>query len=128
MNIERINALMFDAESHRDCEGLPWDEFLGHVLADDFAIRRSAAAKPIEDRPTFLQATSDAQPLGRTIVPGSVRVWESDSVAAVSSVIELEGRPEQFTNTRVFGAGGMYGWRCHWWQVTAAQADAGQSP
>jgi hypothetical protein len=36
----------------------------------------------------------------------------------------LEGRPEQFTNTRVFSAGGKYGWRCDWWQVTAAQADA----
>ena len=44
MEIERLNALMFEAEAHRDCEGLPWAEFLGHVLADDFALRRSAAS------------------------------------------------------------------------------------
>jgi hypothetical protein len=123
MEIEQLNALMFEAEAHRDCEGVPWSEFFGRVLADDFALRRSAASKPLEDRDTFLQATRDAQPAGRTIVPGSVRVWESDSVAAVSSVVELEGRPEQFTNTRVFSVGGPYGWRCNWWQVTAAQVD-----
>jgi hypothetical protein len=110
--------------SRRGCEGLPWAEFLGRVLADDFALRRSAASKPLEDRDTFLKATRDAQPLERTIVTGSLRVWQSDTVAAVSSVVELEGRPEQFTNTRVFSAGGTYGWRCNWWQVTAAQADA----
>jgi hypothetical protein len=123
MEIERLNALMFDAEAHRDCEGLPWDEFLGHVLADDFALRRSAASKPPEDRNTFMKATRDAQPLERTIVPGSVRIWQSDTVAAVSCDVELEGRPEQFTNTRVFTAGGTYGWLCDWWQVTAAQPD-----
>jgi hypothetical protein len=124
MEIEHLNVLMFEAEAHRDCEGVPWDEFLGRVLADDFALRRSAASKPLEDRDTFLQATRDAQPAERTIVPGSVRVWQSDTVAAVSSVVELEGRPEQFTNTRVFSVGGKYGWRCNWWQVTAAQVDA----
>jgi hypothetical protein len=124
MEIEQLNALMFEAEAHRDCQGVPWAEFLGHVLADDFALRRSAASKPLEDRETFLQATRDAQPAERTIVPGSVRVWESDTVAAVSSVVELEGRPEQFTNTRVFSVGGTCGWRCEWWQVTAAEAEA----
>ena len=124
MEIEQLNALMFEAEAHRDCQGVPWAEFFGHVLADDFALRRSAASKPLEDRDTFLQATRDAQPAERTIVPGSVRVWESDTVAAVSSVVELEGRPEQFTNTRVFSVGGTYGWRCEWWQVTAAEAEA----
>jgi hypothetical protein len=85
MEIEQLNALMFEAEAHRDCEGVPWAEFFGLVLADDFALRRSAASKPREDRDTFLQATRDAQPVERTIVPGSVRVWGSDTVAAVSS-------------------------------------------
>ena len=126
MEIERLNALMFEAEAHRDCDGLPWDEFLVYVLADDFALRRSAASKPLEDRETFLRATRDAEPLERTIVPGSKRVWEAGTVAAVSSVVELEGRLEQFTNTRVFTAGGGYGWLCSWWQVTAAQADPPQ--
>ena len=124
MEIEQLNARMFEAEAHRDCEGLPWAEFLGHVLADDFAIRRSAASKPLEDRGAFLEATRDAEPLERAIVPGSVRVWQSGTLAVVLSVVELEGRPEQFTNTRVFTAGGTYGWRCIWWQVTAAQVDA----
>jgi len=124
MEIERLNALMFEAEAHRDCEGVSWAEFLGDVLADDFALRRSAASKPLEDRATFLKLTGDAQPLARTVVPGSLRVWESDTVAAVSSVVELEGRPERFTNVRVFSAGGEYGWRCNWWQVTAVEADA----
>lgn len=123
MEIERLNALMFEAEARQDCEGLTWDEFLGQVLADDFALRRSAAEKPPEDRDMFLQATRDAQPVKRTMVPGSVRIWKSDTVAAVSSLVELEGRPEQFTNTRVFTAGGRYGWLCNWWQVTAAQPD-----
>ena len=82
MEIERLNELMFEAEAHRDCEGLPWDEFLGHVLADDFALRRSAASKPLEDRDTFLTATRGAEPLERSIVPGSLRIWESVTVAA----------------------------------------------
>jgi len=126
MEIERLNALMFGAEAHRDCEGLPWDEFLGHVLADDFALRRSAASKPLEDRETFLEATRDAEPVERTIVQGSLRVWESGTVGAVSSVVELEGRSEQFTNTRVFTAGGRYGRLCDFWQVTAVQTDSPQ--
>jgi hypothetical protein len=123
MEIERLNALMFEAEAHRDCEGLPWDEFLRQVLADDFALRRSAASKPVEDRDIFLKATRDAKPVKRTIVPASVRIWESDRVAVASCIVTLEGRPEQFTNTRVFTAGGRYGWRCKWWQVTAAEPD-----
>jgi hypothetical protein len=114
---------MFEAEAHRDCEGLPWDEFLDQVLAEDFALRRSVASKPLEDRDTFLKATRDAEPVKRTIVPGSVRAWRSDSVAAVTSVVELEGRQERFTNTRIFTAGGAHGWRCTWWQVTAAQVE-----
>ncbi len=126
MEIERLNELMFDAEAHRDCEGLSWDEFLGHVLADDFALRRSAAGKPLEDRETFLNSTRAAEPVDRSILPGSVRIWQSDMVAAVSSVVELDGRPEHFTNIRVFTARGKYGWLCNWWQVTAAQADSPQ--
>jgi hypothetical protein len=102
MGIERLNALMFEAEAQRDCDGVPWDRFLGDVLADDFAVRRSAPAKPLEDKRAFLAAARAAEPAERRIVSGSVRVWEGDSLATVSSVVELEGRPEQFTNTRVF--------------------------
>jgi hypothetical protein len=123
MEIERLNALMFEAEAHRDCDGSPWDEFFDQVLADDFALRRSASAKPLEDRESFLAATRQAQPIERTIVPGSVRAWKSDTLAAVSSVVELEGRAEQFSNIRVFTTGGPHGWRCNWWQVTAAEPD-----
>ena len=128
MEIERLNRLIFDAEAHRDCDGVPWDEFLGQVLADDFALRRSAAEKPLEDRDRFLQATRDTQPVKRTMVPGSLRIWQSDTVAAVSSLVELEGRPEQFINTRVFSAGGIYGWRCNWWQVTAVRPEVQDAP
>jgi hypothetical protein len=124
MEIERLNALMFEAEAHYDCEGMRWDEFLGSVLADDFALRRSAESKPLEGRESFLEATRHAEPMERTVLPGSVRVWESDGVAAVSCVVELESRSEQFTNIRVFTAGGRHGWVCNWWQVTAAQADS----
>jgi hypothetical protein len=67
MEIERLNELMFEAEAHRDCEGVPWDKFLGQVLAYDFALRRSAASKPLEDRDGFLRTTRDAQPLERTM-------------------------------------------------------------
>ena len=123
MEIEQLNARMFEAEAHRDCEGVPWAEFFEQVLADDFALRRSVASKPLEDRGTFLNATRDAQPLQRTIVPGSTRIWQSETVAAVSSAVNLEGRSERFTNTRVFTAGGRYGWRCNWWQVTAGEAE-----
>jgi len=125
MDVEQLNALMFQAESqkdHRDFAGLSWDEFLGEVLSPEFAIRRSAADKPLEQRDAFLDATRHAERRARTIVPGSVRVWESDSVAAVVCSVEMEGRDEQFTNTRVFRAGGRFGWRCEWWQVTAASA------
>jgi hypothetical protein len=118
MEIERLNTLMFEAESHRDCEEVPWAEFLEQVLADDFALRRSAASKPLEDRAAFLRATRDAEPVDRTVVPASVRVWRSETAAAISCVVEVAGRPEQFTNTRVFTAGGTFGWRCNWWQVT----------
>jgi hypothetical protein len=125
MDIEHLNALLFHAESqqdHPDYAGLSWHEFLGEVLAPEFEIRRSAADKPVEQRRAFLDATSRAEPRARTIVPGSVRVWESDSVAAVACVVEMEGREERFTNTRIFRAGGRFGWRCEWWQVTAAMA------
>ena len=54
MEIEKLNALMFDAEAHRDCEGLPRDEILRHVLANDNALRRTAATKPLEDLNTYM--------------------------------------------------------------------------
>jgi hypothetical protein len=123
MDVEQLNALMFQAESQQDhpnFAGLSWHEFLGEVLAPEFEIRRSAADKPLEQREAFLDATRQAEPRARTVVPGLIRVWQSDSVAALTCVIEMEGREELFTNTRVFRAGGRFGWRCEWWQVTAA--------
>jgi hypothetical protein len=127
MDVERLNTLMFSAESQQDDPdygGADWDQFLADVLADGFAIRRSAVDRPLEGRAAFLETTRSANPQKRTIVAGSVRVWQSESVAAVVCVIEVEGRTEQFTNSRVFTVGGRYGWRCSWWQVTAAQAAA----
>ena len=127
MKVEHVNELMFHAESqqdHPDYADLSWDGFLGEVLAPDFAIRRSAADKPLERRDDFLDATRTAQPRSRTVIPGSTRIWSSDSVAAVTCEVEMEGRSERFTNTRVFTVGGQYGWRCVWWQVTATEADA----
>jgi hypothetical protein len=124
MEIERLNALMFEAETQRDCDGVPWHRFLEDVPADDFALRRSALAKPLEDKQTFLAAARGAEPAERRILSGSVRVWEGDGLATVSSIVALEGRAKQFTNTRVFSAGGPYGWRCHWWQITAAEKGA----
>lgn len=124
MDVERLNALMFKAESQEDDSdygGLSWHEFLGEVLAPGFAIRRSAADKPLERRDDFLHATRNAHPQMRTVVPRSVRAWQSDSIAAVACVVEVEGREERFTNIRVFSAGGRYGWRCEWWQVTATK-------
>jgi hypothetical protein len=124
MDVERLNALMFKAESQEDDShyaGLSWHEFLGEVLAPGFAIRRSAADKPLERRHHFLEATRKAQPQMRTVVPGSVKAWQSDSIAAVACVVEMEGREERFTNIRVFSVGGTYGWRCEWWQVTATK-------
>ncbi len=123
MEIEQLNALMFDAEAHRDCEGLPWDEFLGHVLANDFALRRSAASKPLEDREHLHEGDSRCAAPGKDHRSGSVRIWQSDTLRSISSDVELEARPEQFTNSRVFTAGGTYGWLCNRWQVTTAQPD-----
>ena len=117
---------MFNAESqqdHPDYDGADWHTFLDAVLADDFEIRRSAADKPLEGRDAFLDATRSAEPRTRSIVPGSVRTWESAALATVVCVIEVEGRTERFTNCRVFTSGGKYGWQCSWWQVTAAQAE-----
>jgi hypothetical protein len=125
MDVEHLNELMFHAESqqdHEDFAGRSWHEFLGDVLAPEFAIRRSAADKKLERRDDFLEATRNAQPRSRTVIPGSVRVWNSDSIAAVACEVEMEGRNERFTNVRVFVAGGQYGWRCVWWQVTATEA------
>jgi hypothetical protein len=127
MDVEHVNALMFQAESqqdHPDYAGLSWHEFLGEVLAPEFKIRRSAADRPLEGRDDFLDATRNAQARTRTVVPGSVRIWKSASVAAIVCLIEMEGRNERFTNTRIFGAGGQYTWRCEWWQVTATEEDA----
>ena len=132
MDIGQLNRLMSQAEGQADIEAgelepgasdaVPWDAFLAEVIADDFALRRSAASKPLEDRQSFLKSTRNAAPVARKEVPDSVRVWESGTLATVVSDIKLEGRPELFTNVRVFSAGGKYGWRCHWWQVTAAEA------
>jgi hypothetical protein len=103
------------------------EEFLDETLADDFILRRSAAAKPLEDKAAFLAAAREAQPATRTIVAGRTRKWVSESIGVITSVVEVTGRPEHFTNTRVFTAGGRYGWRCHWWQVTAAEREASPS-
>ena len=99
MNVEHLNALMFNAEGqqdHPDYDGVDWQHFLNAVLADEFEIRRSAADKPLEGRDAFLEATRNAEPRARAIVPGSMRVWESASLAAVECVIEVEGRTEHF--------------------------------
>ena len=121
-----LNALMFLAESQEPdpfYSASGWHDFLAEMLADDFAIRRSAPEKPREGRDAFLAAAAGATAAKRTIVPASIHVWESESLAVVTCVVEIAGREERFTNTRVFTPGGRYGWRCHWWQVTAANAE-----
>ena len=116
MELGRLNQLMFEAEAQQDVEGVPWEQFLADALADDFVLRRSAAAKPPEDRAAFLTATREAVPATRTVV--GTRQWLSDSIGVVTSVVEVAGRPEQFTNTRVFTKGA----------ATAGVATGGRSP
>jgi hypothetical protein len=123
MDLERLSLLMFRAEAQDDVEGVAWEQFLDDVLADDFGLRRSNPAKPLEDKAAFLAATRAAQPMARSLVPGRTRTWTSGDLGVSTSVVKLPGRPEHFTNTRVFRAGGPHGWRCHWWQVTAAQPE-----
>ena len=126
MDVEQLNALMFAAEGqeeHGAYGGVGWYRFLDDVLADEFEIRRSAAERPLEDRIAFLRVTRDAERKARWLVPGSTRVWQSGSLAAVVCVVQVEGRGERFTNIRLFTSGGKHGWICTWWQVTAAQAE-----
>ncbi len=112
------------AQAKRDCDGARWDRFLEDVLADDFAPPPFRPGDATGGQRAFLAAVGAAEPAERRNVPGSVRSWTRNGLAAVSSIVELEGRIEQFTNTRVFGAGGKYGWRCQWWRVTASEKEA----
>ncbi len=123
MEIERLNELMFDAEGQQKVERMSWEEFLADALVDDFILRRSAANKRLEDKATFLDAIREAPPTTRTILTNRTRKWVAEPVGVITCVVEVTGRPEQFTNTRVFTAGGRFGWRCHWWQVTASEAE-----
>src|SRR6478735_7642170 len=65
MDLVRLNELMFQTEAQPDVQGTAWEKFLGNVLADDFHLRRSNPAKPLEDKATFLAATRASEPSSR---------------------------------------------------------------
>ncbi|GAA4102957.1 hypothetical protein [Nonomuraea soli] len=116
-----LNEQLVAAECRQTIDGLPWEEFLDRVLADDFVLRRSAADRPDEDKATFLQnVRSEEKPLQRSLV-GNAAIWEADTVGVVTCTIRVPGRDSDFRNVRVFtrATPGSSAWACVYWQVTA---------
>lgn len=120
--LKELNEQLFAAESRHAVEGVPWDEFLDRVIADNFILRRSAADRSDEDKATFLQRVrSEEKPLQRSLV-GNPTIWEADTVGVVTCTIRVPERDSDFRNIRVFTRPnpGSTAWACVYWQVTAA--------
>jgi hypothetical protein len=75
MKIERLNVLVFEAETQRDRGRVAWGRFFEDVLADDAARDARSPRRRLTARRSLLKSASEAQSAGRAVVPGSLRVW-----------------------------------------------------
>jgi hypothetical protein len=123
--LETLNRLTFAAEN-RGSDGKigdePWDVFLGRVLADDFVLRRSNAAKPDDDRATLVRAIRDGEPAERRVLADEARSWCSDTLGVVTCPVEMMRGADvhRYQNVKVFTRRPGEEWRCVYWQVTEA--------
>jgi hypothetical protein len=118
--LRRLNEATFQAEARQAIDGVPWDEFLRSVLAEGFVLRRSRIDAEDENSDDMIRRISSGQSVQRRLLEETVRVWASDSLGAVKSVITLpsETGEDAYQNIKVF-ARTAAGWRCAYWQVTA---------
>jgi hypothetical protein len=126
--LRRLNEQMFQAEARDPVAGQSWDAFLRAVLAKDFVLRRSLARAQDETRDEMIDRVRRGQPMTRTLIQDTVRIWSSATVGVVASIVTLPnkaGRRRAFQNVRVFVAGRPGAWRCVYWQVTRCRLPRG---
>lgn len=120
--LKRLNEETFLAEAKRSIGSRTWREYLENVLDDTFVLRRSRPDREDEDKDAMLAAVERVeQPPKRKLLPGTVRVWASETLGVVASTVTLpvEGQTSAFANVKVFVRSDGRGWRCIYWQVSS---------
>ena len=119
--LARLNEETFRAEAKEPIGAKTWREYLEEVLDEAFVLRRSKADREDEDKAAMLRAVDRVErPSERSVMPNTVRVWESDTLGVVASTVTLpvEGETQAFANVNVFMRSHGGAWRCVYWQVS----------
>jgi hypothetical protein len=119
--LQRLNQETFQAEA-KHVPGKDWVEVLSSTLASDFTLRRAKADVQDESRETLIARIEETDnPVDRSVLEDTVRVWCSGQLGIVSCVVTLPGDagPQAYQNVKVFGQDSEGNWRCSYWQVTA---------
>jgi hypothetical protein len=117
--ITQLNERTFEAEEREPADA--WQAFLSRVLADDFVLRRSRPEVSNETKEQMIERIEapDYRIVNRKVY--DVRVWTSESLGVVSSVVELpdkSGEIQTYQNVKVFRSSRAGEWLCVYWQVS----------
>jgi hypothetical protein len=116
-DLKKLNEDTFTAEAQSGIDGVDWDKFLQRVLSDDFRIRRSNLAIPLQDRDEMIaHIRKDKNPPKRRT--SKVVMVEDGDYGVVTSIVTLEGQTDQFHNLKVFFRQPSGDWQCVYWQVS----------
>ena len=116
-----LNEETFRAEAKKSIGAKTWREYFEEVLDEAFVLRRSRDDREDEDKAAMLRAVDQVErPPERSVLPDTVRVWESETLGVVASTVTLpvEGETKAFANVKVFTRPQGGAWRCVYWQVS----------
>ncbi len=114
----KINQQTFDAEAQELIgeEAENWKDYLQRVLSDDFRIRRSDPAVPLQDKQAMVEFIEGRPPLKRNV--SEVKPFVYKGFGVVTSVIRVGDRSDRYHNLKVFAKTGPEQWQCVYWQVS----------
>jgi hypothetical protein len=118
--LSQLNRDLFAAEDKQRIGNETWDHWLGHVLAEDFAIRRSNSALPRQNREAMIRWIHERAVSHREPLPAET-LWCCKSLGVIVGPVLLrdgEGNVRKYQNIKVFRRHPAQGWQCVYWQVT----------
>jgi hypothetical protein len=118
--LSQLNRDLFAAEEKKRIGNEAWDQWLGHVLDEDFAIRRSNPAVPRQNREAMIQWIRERAVGHRELLPAET-VWCCKSLGVIVGPVLMrddKGHVRKYQNIKVFRRHPSHGWQCVYWQVT----------
>ena len=121
IELRKLNEDTFHAENKQPIRGEEWEPFLRRMLAFDFRISR-ASRTVVQNKEEMIEhiRSDNRQRKGPTKVDGGVE----GNYGIVTSVVTVEGDPNEYRNLKIFHRQLSGDWQCVYWRVT----NLGQPP